>query len=60
MILIFLLFIIFRYTAKKGLMTSLRESKHKYTVANWLQEVARTHMTIKLAGKTDRKTATPR
>jgi ABC-type bacteriocin/lantibiotic exporter with double-glycine peptidase domain len=53
MILIFLLFIIFRYTAKKGLMTSLRESKHKYTVANWLQEVARTHMTIKLAGKTD-------
>jgi len=35
------------------LMTSLRESKHKYTVANWLQEVARTHMTIKLAGKTD-------
>lgn len=53
MILIFLVFIIFRYTAKKGLMTSLIESKHKYTVANWLQEVARTHITIKLAGKTD-------
>lgn len=53
LILIFLLFVIFRYTANKGLITSLRESKHKYTVANWLQEVARTHITIKLAGKTD-------
>ncbi len=53
LILLFLLFIIFKYTAKKGLITSLKESKHKYNVANWLQEVARTHITIKLAGKTD-------
>jgi ABC-type bacteriocin/lantibiotic exporter with double-glycine peptidase domain len=51
--LILLVYAIFRFTAKKGLQTSLEESKHKYKVAHWLEEVARTHMTFKLAGNTD-------
>jgi ABC-type bacteriocin/lantibiotic exporter with double-glycine peptidase domain len=51
--LVLLLYVIFRFTAKKGLQTSLEESKHKYKVAHWLEEVARTHMTFKLAGNTD-------
>ncbi len=52
-ILILLLFVIFRYTAKRGLITSLKESKHKYHVAHWLEEIARTHVSLKLAGNTD-------
>ncbi|WP_068474420.1 peptidase domain-containing ABC transporter [Saccharicrinis aurantiacus] len=53
-------FIIFRYTAKKGLITSLKESTYKYKVAHWLEELARTQDTFKMApdsslplGKTD-------
>ena len=34
----------------KGLKTSLKESKYKYMVANWLQEIARALSTFKLAG----------
>lgn len=52
-ILIFLVYAIFRITAKRGLETSLTESKHKYRVAHWLEEVARTVVTFKIAGKTD-------
>lgn len=44
---------IFRLTAKKGLATSLQESKYKYNVVHWLEELARTNTTFKLAGKTD-------
>jgi len=46
-------YIIFRYTSKKGLETSLKESKHKYAVAHWLEELARTATTFKLAGDSD-------
>ena len=53
LILVFLLYFIFKFTAKKGLATSYYESKHKYNVAHWLQEIARTHITLKLAGETD-------
>lgn len=52
-ILMVLVYLIFRFTAKRGLITSLNESKHKYNVAHWLEEIARTHITLKLAGKTD-------
>ena len=52
-ILLFLVVAIFRFTAKKGLDTSLKESKYKYEVASWLEEVARNFITFKLAGKTD-------
>jgi ABC-type bacteriocin/lantibiotic exporter with double-glycine peptidase domain len=44
-----LLFILLRWTGPKGLDTSLVESKYKYKVAHWLQEVARTMVTFKLA-----------
>ncbi len=46
-------YVIFRLTAKVGLETSLKESKYKYEVAHWLEEVARTLKTFKLAGNTD-------
>jgi ABC-type bacteriocin/lantibiotic exporter with double-glycine peptidase domain len=53
LILVTLVYAIFRFTSKKGLSTSLEESKHKYKVAHWLEEVARISTTFKLAGKTD-------
>ncbi|MBI1289364.1 MAG: ATP-binding cassette domain-containing protein [Flavobacteriales bacterium] len=53
LILILLVFAIFRLTGKPGLETSLQESKYKYKVAHWLEELARTGTTFKLAGRTD-------
>ncbi len=41
--------LILRATGPKGLVTSLEESKYKYMVAHWLQEVARAIPTFKLA-----------
>ena len=52
-VLVALVYGIFRFTAKRGLTTSLQESKSKYKVAYWLEELARTNVTFKLAGKTD-------
>lgn len=61
LILILFLIVVFRYTSTKGLKTSLEESKYKYKIAYWLQELARANMTFKLSGnsklpldKTDR------
>lgn len=51
--LVTLVVIIFRLTAKRGLETSLDESKRKYQIAHWLEELARANHTFKLAGKTD-------
>ena len=53
LILILLVFAIFRLTARPGLVTSLEESKFKYKVAHWLEELARTGTTFKLAGKSE-------
>lgn len=53
LILILLVFVIFRLTSKRGLETSLSESKSKYNVAHWLEELARTSVSFKLAGVTD-------
>ena len=53
LILIILVYAIFRFTGKPGLQTSLNESKYKYQVAHWLEELARTSTTFKLAGDTD-------
>lgn len=53
LILILLIIIIYIFTAKRGLETSLEESKHKYKVAHWMEEVARNIITLKVAGKTD-------
>ena len=52
-ILLLLLFAIFRFSGPQGLKESLVESKYKYAVAEWLEEMARTMGTFKLAGKTD-------
>lgn len=51
--LILLVYAIFRFTAKKGLDTSISESKRKYEVAHWLEELARANITFKLAGKSN-------
>lgn len=51
--LIILVYLIFRLTARKGLDTSMRESKYKYRVANWLEEIAHTKDSFKLSGNPD-------
>jgi ABC-type bacteriocin/lantibiotic exporter with double-glycine peptidase domain len=52
-LLLLLVYIVFKFTAQRGLETSLEESKNKYKVAHWLQEIARTIISFKLAGKTN-------
>ena len=52
-VLILIAFGIIRFSAASGLRTSLQESKFKYKVAHWLEEVARTSITFKLIGKPD-------
>lgn len=51
--LVVMLYGIFSYFGKRGLSTSLEESTFKYRTAYWLEEVARTSNTFKLAGKSD-------
>lgn len=50
--LVAILILIFRITGPSGLRTSLKESKYKYEVAHWLEELARTMNTFKLWGDT--------
>jgi ABC-type bacteriocin/lantibiotic exporter with double-glycine peptidase domain len=52
-LLLVLIYIVFKYTAQKGLETSLYESKYKYKVAYWIQEIARAIVSFKLSGKTN-------
>lgn len=52
-LLIILIYIVFKFTAKRGLETSLEESKSKYKVAHWIQEVARSLISFKLSGNTE-------
>lgn len=51
-LLLLLIYVVFKFTARKGMETSLNESKNKYRVAHWIQEVARTIVSFKLSGKT--------
>lgn len=51
-LLVILVYLVFKFTAKKGLETSLSESKSKYKVAHWLQEIARSLISFKLSGRT--------
>ncbi|MEM6319199.1 MAG: ATP-binding cassette domain-containing protein [Bacteroidota bacterium] len=44
-----LVFLIFRVTGPGGLRTSLVESKYKYAVAHWLEEIGRANTTFKLS-----------
>ncbi|WP_124979812.1 peptidase domain-containing ABC transporter [Nonlabens xiamenensis] len=55
-VLLIIAYIFFKYTAEKGLKTSLLESKSKYKVAHWLQEVARSLVSFKLSGITNHAT----
>ena len=52
-LLLLLIYVVFKFTAQKGLQTSLIESKNKYKVAHWIQEVARTVVSFKLSGNTN-------
>ncbi|MBX2961047.1 MAG: ATP-binding cassette domain-containing protein [Cyclobacteriaceae bacterium] len=51
--LVSILVIIFYLTGPRGLSTSIAESKYKYKVAQWLEELARAINSFKLAGSTD-------
>ena len=51
-LLLLLVYVVFKFTAKKGMETSLMESQNKYKVAHWIQEVARAIVSFKLSGKT--------
>ncbi|MFD0989639.1 peptidase domain-containing ABC transporter [Mariniflexile jejuense] len=52
-LLLALILVVFRFTAKRGLETSLIESKNKYKVAHWIQEIARTLVSFKVSGNTN-------
>ncbi len=51
MLLMGVLAILFYWTAPRGIETSLKESKYKYKLAYWLEEVGRVAATFKLAGE---------
>ncbi|RTZ09521.1 ATP-binding cassette domain-containing protein [Flavobacterium sp. GSP27] len=46
-LLLALLYFIFKFSFKSGLETSLKESKFKYKVASWLQEIARNNFSFR-------------
>ena len=46
-----ILALLFYWTAPRGIETSLKESKYKYKLAYWLEEVGRVAATFKLAGE---------
>jgi ABC-type bacteriocin/lantibiotic exporter with double-glycine peptidase domain len=52
-LLVILVYSIIKFTTKKGLETSLEESKFKYKVVSWLEELARSKDSFKLAGITN-------
>lgn len=52
-ILILIIVIIFYTTGKKALETSISESKYKFKVAYWLQEIGRNINAFKLAGNSN-------
>ena len=45
--------LMFYFTGPRGLNSSINESKYKYKVVQWLEEIARTIKSFKLAGDTD-------
>ncbi|MBI3218988.1 MAG: ATP-binding cassette domain-containing protein [Bacteroidetes bacterium] len=45
--------LIFYYTGPRGLNSSIQESKYKYKVAQWLEELGRAIHSFKLAGNTE-------
>ena len=53
LIIITIVVIVIYYNAPKGMETSLAESKYKYKVAQWLEDIARTLYAFKSAGSTN-------
>lgn len=51
-LLLLLVYVVFKFSVQRGLDTSLAESKLKYKVAHWLQEIARAVLSFKLSGRT--------
>lgn len=49
--LLVVLFVLFYWIAPKGIQTSLEESKYKYKLVFWLEEVGRVAATFKMAGE---------
>lgn len=52
LLLLILIYVVFKFTAQRGFETSLDESKYKYKVAHWIQEIARSVVSFKLSGNT--------
>ena len=50
--LLLLVFLIFRLTFQKGMESSLKESSYKFKLVSWLEELARSKDSFKLAGIT--------
>ncbi len=53
LVLLLSLTLIFYYTGPRGLNSSIQESKYKYKVAQWLEELGRAIHSFKLAGNTE-------
>jgi ABC-type bacteriocin/lantibiotic exporter with double-glycine peptidase domain len=51
--LLLVFFVIFYLTGSRGLSSAMNESKYKYKVVQWLEELGRTINSFKLAGNTD-------
>ncbi len=52
LILILIIYLILRFTSAKGMESSLRESDYKYSVAGWLEEMARVIKSFKFSRNT--------
>ncbi|MCU0468984.1 MAG: ATP-binding cassette domain-containing protein [Arcicella sp.] len=52
-LIITIVILVIYYNAPKGMETSLSESKYKYKVAQWLEDIARTLYAFKSAGSTN-------
>lgn len=50
-LLILISYLIFYYTAKKGLEASIRESNYKYEIVGWIEELARSFKSFKITGR---------
>ena len=53
LLLLFLLWLILKFTSKNGFDTSIEESEYKFAVAAWLQESGRIMKSLKFARSTD-------
>lgn len=53
LVLVLVISIMIWLTGPKGLTTSLLESKHKFRVAHWLEDLGRLILSFKLAGRTN-------